>query len=71
MKPNTCSMTPSDAEEGYFGTPLVGFEAGVGAGISLAVGKACTRSLSGPQLRTALTQITIGLLEHDFLNLCL
>jgi hypothetical protein len=31
-------------------TPLVGVEAGVGAGISLAVGKACTHLFLGPQL---------------------
>ncbi|KAN0134501.1 hypothetical protein V8E53_007647, partial [Lactarius tabidus] len=50
---------------GFPYTPLVCLEAGVGGGISLAVGKACMHSFL-LVISFALTAITIGLLEHEF-----
>ncbi|KAN0134467.1 hypothetical protein V8E53_007613, partial [Lactarius tabidus] len=50
---------------GFPYAPLVGFKAGVGGGISLAVGKAGMHSFL-LDISFAITAITIGLLEHDF-----
>jgi hypothetical protein len=54
MKSNTCSVTLQMARRGlqFLRMPLMGFEAGVGAGITPAVGKAYMHLLSGHQLCT-------------------
>jgi hypothetical protein len=67
-------MMPSGAEEGGFSSLIRhwwALKSRWGPGFHLLWGRPARVRFLVHQLRTAPTQVTVGLLEHDFLSLCL